>query len=550
MGDEGLLIDPSGKGLAQAGTGRMRLAMSSSILVAIALLLFAGVVWFGFYATHTKEVSDSDDREYASIARNITNGKGIVRNFIYPLDINFFNTFPIPEFVHPPGYPLILAGFFKVLGISDFAALLPSYLSFFGLVLLLFLFVKRYLGIQVAALAAVILIFNKQILDISLIALSEAVYTFVFFLFFVLLVNSKTLRGIFFAGILLGVSHLIRENIYPFLLPILIYLYFYPELPRLKKMTLFILGILIPILPNIIRTYLEMGSPFFSYGKFVLMAFTAKYPGLNIYREIQNPSLFEFLTAEPGQFFLKYASNLAKIFEQFMSISNPYLMAPFFVEMFYWKVSPEWKKVKLLFLFLLISQILFLSLFTFTHRFLFPFLPVMTIFASQCLFRFLPEGNCFREKRFLFLSLVLFLTFFAAPTLYTILQPYKSSALKFKTPQYYFLISRAEAKKLNEFLKVELKDSDLIWTDLPEILEWEGDRSCGWLPTRVETIHEIHKKIPVDAILLTSVMTPHYKGEEWRDLLFSGDSLPGYRTVKLYRSGVVHAKLLIRDGRE
>jgi hypothetical protein len=112
------------------------------------------------------------------------------------------------------------------------------------------------------------------------------------------------------------------------------------------------------------------------------------------------------------------------------------------------------------------------------------------------------------------------------------------------------LISRAEAKKLNEFLKVELKDSDLIWTDLPEILEWEGDRSCGWLPTRVETIHEIHKKIPVDAILLTSVMTPHYKGEEWRDLLFSGDSLPGYRTVKLYRSGVVHAKLLIRDGRE
>src|SRR3990172_11001719 len=119
------------------------------------VLLLAGIVWFGFYATHMKEIAGSDDREYVSIARNIVNGKGIVRNFVYPVDINYFVKAPVPEFVHPPGYPLILAGFFELFGVRDGVALLPSYLSFFILILLLFLFAKTYLDIKTATLAAV-----------------------------------------------------------------------------------------------------------------------------------------------------------------------------------------------------------------------------------------------------------------------------------------------------------------------------------------------------------------------------------------------------------
>ncbi|MGA2319013.1 MAG: hypothetical protein ABSG71_21915, partial [Thermodesulfobacteriota bacterium] len=92
--------------------------ISFSLLILL-LFLLAGMVWFGFYATHTKEISGSDDREYASIARNIVNGRGIVRNFIYPVDINFFEKLPVPEFMHPPGYPLILSGFFGLFGISE-----------------------------------------------------------------------------------------------------------------------------------------------------------------------------------------------------------------------------------------------------------------------------------------------------------------------------------------------------------------------------------------------------------------------------------------------
>jgi 4-amino-4-deoxy-L-arabinose transferase-like glycosyltransferase len=247
-------------------------------LLILLLLLLAGIVWFGFYATHTKEVAGSDDREYTSIARNIVNGKGIVRNFVYPLDINFFEKLPIPEFVHPPVHPLILAGFFKLIGISDFSALLPSYLSYFILILLFFFFVKRYLEVKTAVIATVVLIFNREILEMSLVALSEGVYTLLFFIFFSLFVKANSLKAIFISGILLGISHLIRENIYPFLIPLFVYLYFFPNLTRWKKMTFFVIGILIPLIPNILRSFFDTGSLFFSYGKFTLMAYTAKYP--------------------------------------------------------------------------------------------------------------------------------------------------------------------------------------------------------------------------------------------------------------------------------
>jgi len=96
---------------------------------------------------------------------------------------------------------------------------------------------------------------------------------------------------------------------------------------------------------------IDMGSPFFSYGKFTLMAYTAKYPWLNIYRDIQNPSLLEFLASDPGQFFLKYASNVVNALEQFVSVSNPYVLIFFILGMFHWHTSPVWRRIKLLFLF-------------------------------------------------------------------------------------------------------------------------------------------------------------------------------------------------------
>jgi 4-amino-4-deoxy-L-arabinose transferase-like glycosyltransferase len=531
-----------------------RFSQLSTVSLLILVLFLAGIVWYGFYSVHIKEIAGSDDREYVSIARNIVNGKGIVRNFIFPVDINFFNQLPVPEFMHPPGYPLILAGFFKLFGTHEFAALLPSYVSYFILVLLFFFFARSKMEGKTATLAVIILIFNREILQMSLVALSEGVYTLVFFLSFIVFVKANSLKTIFVSGFILGVSHLIRENIYPFLIPLFFYLYFYPPLPRWKKMVFFLIGFLIPILPNVVRNFLTTGSPFFSYGKFTLMAFTDKYPWLNIYRDIENPSLFKFLMEDLGLFFLKYVSNLVTATEKLLSVSNLYLLAFALVEMFNWKNGSDWRRIKLLFLSLLISQIFFISLFTFTSRFFTPFLPLIILFGAQAFQRLSKsvtnELKSYFKKGIPSPIIYIFILFFTVPTLYAILRPDKPAQLNFKAPPFGFLIQKDEAEKVNDFLRKELKGDEVVWTDLHEILAWEGGRLCGWLPTRIKTIYEIHSQIPVDAILLTSVRTPYRMEEEWRYLLYSQLSLPRYRTIKLYQSQSVFAKLLVRDERE
>jgi 4-amino-4-deoxy-L-arabinose transferase-like glycosyltransferase len=525
--------------------------MSLRFLIPV-LLLLAGVVWYGFFTIHASEISGSDDREYASIARNIVNRKGIARNFVYPVDINFFSKLPVPEFMHPPGYPLLVAGFFELFGVSDTAALLPSHLSYFILVIVFFYFAKTYLEIRTAVLATVILVFSKDILDVSIVALSEAIYTLFFFLFFLVFVKAKSLREIFFAGILLGTSHLIRENIYPFLIPLFASLYFYPDLPRSKKMIFFVAGILIPIFPNVIRSYLDTGSPFFSYGKFVLMAFTEKYPGLSVYRDIQNPSVVDFFREATGQFFLKYLSNVVNTFKEIVLNFHPGVVLFFVAEMFYWKVNPAYRRIKILFLSLFALQVLFVCLFTSTHRFFIPFLPMMILFASQGVWRLsetlTAQARVSWRKRILFLSRFAFLMFLIVPTAYVVVTSKGPSQLGFKVPPTFYLMPRDEAKKLIDFLNDELKKDKVVWTDLPEILEWEGDRFCGWLPTRIETLYEIDKKIPVDAILITNFGTSiRPMEEEWKQLLRTEQHLPQFGNAKLYTRWPIFAKLLVRD---
>jgi hypothetical protein len=233
--------------------------------------------------------------------------------------------------------------------------------------------------------------------------------------------------------------------------------------------------------------------------------------------------------------------------EQIMRFSNPYLLAFFLLDMFHWKINPELKKIKILFLLLLISQILFISLFTITDRYFIPFLPLMILFASQCFLRVSENVISLSmntwEKSLRWIFAFLFLIFFVVPTTYLIIQPRI-------IPQFGYLVSQDEARKLNEFLTKELNKNQIVWTDLPEILEWEGNRLSGWIPTSVAKIYEINKKIPVDAILLTNIRTPYRMEAEWQYLLFREQSLPNYRTVKLYKGDIIFAKLFIRDDKK
>ena len=284
------------------------------------------------------------------------------------------------------------------------------------------------------------------------------------------------------------------------------------------------------------------------------MAFTEKYPWLDIYRTIQNPSLLRFLTEEGDQFFAKYIGNLMTAFKEIPVVSSPFLFAFFFISLFSWRIDPFWKRAKMLFLFLLVAQIFFVSLLTFTARYLVPFLPLMILFAVEGFFTFAESVLALLQTRWSNGILVLLIPVFViasiAPALFALIDSNRTSSLQPKNAPFGFLIGREDAESLNHFLNAQVKEDQVIWTDLPEVLEWEGNRSCGWLPRQVGDLYQIDKRIPVDAILLTSLRTPKQMEAEWVNLFSHEQGLPRYQNVKFFNGKNLSAKLLIRDRRE
>jgi hypothetical protein len=239
--------------------------------------------------------------------------------------------------------------------------------------------------------------------------------------------------------------------------------------------------------------------------------------------------------------------------KEILFVSNPVLFIFFLADMCFWKIDPFWKRVKLLFLFLFIFQFFFVSLITFTHRYFVPFVPLIVIFAVQGFITIadgaLSKMHVYGNKRMLTLLVSFFLIILMVPALYTIFRSNASPSPDSKMAPFGFLVGREEAEKLNDFLKANLKDEQMVWTDFPEPLEWEGNRFCGWLPRKIEDLYQMQKTFPVDAILLTNLRTPRME-PEWKKLLSPSQRLPRYRHVKFYIGKNLSAKLLIRDEKE
>jgi len=116
-------------------------------LLVLFLVLLAGIVWFGFYVTIQRD-SRLDDREYASIARNIVNGKGIVRNFIYPVDINFFEKIACSGVHASTWISLDPRWIFKLFGISMSLPYFPPISPILFSSFFFFFFAKEVLGVK------------------------------------------------------------------------------------------------------------------------------------------------------------------------------------------------------------------------------------------------------------------------------------------------------------------------------------------------------------------------------------------------------------------
>lgn len=99
------------------------------------------------------ELESGDETRVAGIAAEMF----FERDFLLPR----LNGTPFLEY--PPGCYWIIAGAYSLLGISDFAAKLPSCLAAFSMVLLTFCFARKLkFSLQEAFLSGIVLLFSAQ----------------------------------------------------------------------------------------------------------------------------------------------------------------------------------------------------------------------------------------------------------------------------------------------------------------------------------------------------------------------------------------------------
>lgn len=243
-------------------------------LLLLILLALAALVLFLIAASENFFPSNPDSFEYAQIARSIVTRKEICLNS-YPLsglvllkkidrldpkqcwpNLNRFFLFPIS-----------LALFFKVFGVSLKVIPLLNGFYFFAALIVLYFFTYRLFGLKSAFLGGLALIFNYWILKHIFFGVTESLNIFLLSLTLYLLCRSK-ISSYYWAAFVFGLSYLDRYANLFFLLPLLLYLWFSLKkaghLFKLRVILLFCLVFSITISPLLIYNFYYTKNPLFS----------------------------------------------------------------------------------------------------------------------------------------------------------------------------------------------------------------------------------------------------------------------------------------------
>lgn len=284
------------------------------VLVAVCSALF----WHSYYDSAFLGLVINDAQDYASIARNVALGKGLISQYLSPLGLAHFGV-PQPDIWRAPLWPLLVAVFQSIFGFIDEASALAGGCCFIAGACLTFLLGRCWFNIPVALAATVLYICSGQLAAFSISGLTEPLSVVLMLLFFLVLTTVFPGKGWkpLFAGLVGGVFYLARYNALLFLPPALIYIYLTSRQKGKRGSSgwryaaaltaVFIVGFLLVAGPWLARNYRLAGNPFFSLQKYEPAMFTETYPDYSLYRSTEGIDVTGFLLAHPDQIGKKVA---------------------------------------------------------------------------------------------------------------------------------------------------------------------------------------------------------------------------------------------------
>jgi Dolichyl-phosphate-mannose-protein mannosyltransferase len=221
----------------------------------------------------------SDSYEYAQVARNVAEGKGLRTDALLVREFEELGAsrLPAPYLLHDPGQVLVVALFFRLFGSSTTTLAWATGVSLGLLCVLAAALAHQLFGPSARVLAAVLVATAPPMLQFSATGLSEVPAACAFTAFLILFLWARSsLRGLFLAGLAFGATVLIRSNallLLPLFLPVaatgVVGSWRWPSgraalASGAARVAVFALGVSLFLAPNVLRSMRELGSPLLS----------------------------------------------------------------------------------------------------------------------------------------------------------------------------------------------------------------------------------------------------------------------------------------------
>lgn len=497
-----------------------------------ALLLIGAVVWYSFYAQTFVALTHNDAMDYASMARNVARGDGLISSYITPLGLAH-KGLPHPDLWRAPAWPVVLAVFIKILGAIDQAVAIASGFFYLAAVPLVFLLAYYWFGSVTAIASTLVYIFSAQNLQFSLSGLTEPMALFLLVLVVCLLTLPRFRKGWgdFALGMAVGVFYLARYNALLFLPVIAIYWWWLRRPAGVKAVARYGAAFLLTILPWMWRNYILMASPLFSLQKYEPVMFTDTYPGYSLYMRLEKVDVIRFMSSHWPEMWRKVLENwhefISHLFEPGFTGVSVVLFGLFLIAL----VIPFNERQRGVRPFLLTCfglQLAALMVIHYIPRLFFMFMPFYVIYGVAASVWLLAKIT---RKRTPAAVVLLALTFFFV----------FNNLPDWRQPNVQKPLIKDYASSIKGVMS-QAQKKELIISNDGHLLAWYGDRYAAKLPYRVDMVPELEKLAPVKMIYLSGRMSWNLPeaDDSWRRVFWGKPArLYGFRLSSQFPDGSV-----------
>ncbi|MCJ7821857.1 MAG: glycosyltransferase family 39 protein, partial [Armatimonadetes bacterium] len=290
-----------------------------ALLFHLAWMIPCAALFAWFFSSEFKGLTLPEAMDMAQVGRHISEGEGFTTSFVRPLSLaGVARAERHPDIYNAPLYPLVLAVAFNVLGANDRAVGSVSLL--FGMLTALFAYFvgARLVDQRAGALSAVLVSLSAGFLYAGVSGLNITLLAFLITLgFYLILRHSGSLRWSIACGAVWGLTCLTEYTAVGLIVPAIVLVVLAQRELRLKHAGAFAVGLVVILLPWMVRNWIVIGGPLTSLKACSIAAYGTTYPVTSLYRyqleKLSSVAPMTFMMGNLGEVGKKLLLNLGAL---------------------------------------------------------------------------------------------------------------------------------------------------------------------------------------------------------------------------------------------